>query len=330
MLIRFLITILIVMLPVASFGQTLIQTAPETPDGSVVEPGDAVDLFPTGDLADDPDLRGGDIEFEELRQPERISANSGVFQRVWDDAPADAGVRNYSYCDDCVYRVRTRELMVTTIVLPEDHEIHSIDIGNKVGYDYQVRYGNMISIHPTGFGNDTSMNVFTNYGVLSFYLRAESFDSDNIPDIRIMIQGNNILEKLVDKYAKADKKKVDRDLSDLPQLSDSSNSGKSLRKKTGDYVEFDPSSLRGWSDYSLWGDEVLEPETVYRDDYFTYVFFGEKWIDIELPVAFVVIDGIDETVNSRIQGTTMVIESTSPRISLKSGESYLCIEYEGV
>jgi type IV secretory pathway VirB9-like protein len=92
---------------------------------------------------------------------------------------------------------------------------------------------------------------------------------------------------------------------------------------------FDPNKLRGWGDYDLWGDDELRPITVFRDDYFTYIRFGERWKDLELPTAYVVVDGVDELVNTRIQGHTFIVESTQRLISLKSGMKFLCIEYEG-
>ena len=101
-----------------------------------------------------------------------------------------------------------------------------------------------------------------------------------------------------------------------------------------DFVQkaaFDPNALRGWGHYSLWGNwpEDQKPETVFRDDEFTYIRFGDRWKDIELPTAYVVVDGVDELVNTRVQGQTYIIESTRKLISLKSGQTYLCVKYEG-
>ena len=331
MLIRFLIIIFIIMLPAISLGQTVIEEAPLKPDGSSSSPGDEfVDASLDNDSVNNEDLRGADLDYGDLKQPDRINPEGGLIQYAWDDAPAEAGVSSYRYCDDCVYRVRTRELMVTTIVLPEDHKIFSIDIGDKDGYDFEIRYDSMITVRPTNFGIDTSMNVFTNYGVMSFYLRSESFDSENVPDIRVMIEGNNVLEKLISKYAEDESKKsVDRDLANLPLLESASDTSKSWQKKIGDDIAFDASSLRGWDDYTLWGDKSLEPETVFRDDYYTYISFDETWTDLDLPVAFVVFDGVDEGVNTKVEGRMLIVESTSPLIILKAGESFLCIEYGG-
>jgi ComB9 competence protein len=50
---------------------------------------------------------------------------------------------------------------------------------------------------------------------------------------------------------------------------------------------------------------------------------------VELPTAYVVVDGIDELVNTRVQGTTFIVESTHRLITLKSGQSFMCIQYKG-
>lgn len=118
----------------------------------------------------------------------------------------------------------------------------------------------------------------------------------------------------------------------MAALADASKAvnSKSAKPDFVDDVPFDPGKLRGWGDYRLSGSgDDLKPETVFRDDHFTYIRFGDKWKDIELPTAYVVVDGIDELVNTRIQGTTLIVESTQRQISLKSGKSYLCIEYRG-
>ena len=100
----------------------------------------------------------------------------------------------------------------------------------------------------------------------------------------------------------------------------------------GDFVaeaKFDPNALRGWGQYKLWGDDELEPVTVFRDDQFTYLRFGDKWKDLELPTAYVVVDEYDELVNTRVQGQTFIVESTQKLITLKSGFKFMCIQYTG-
>jgi len=97
-------------------------------------------------------------------------------------------------------------------------------------------------------------------------------------------------------------------------------------------IEFDPSKLHGFNDYDLWGEnwrDRQKPIAVYRDDHFTYIHFGENYKYLSYPVAYVVVDDKDQTVNTRVQGTTLVVESVKPLIRLVVGESYLCLLYTG-
>lgn len=190
-------------------------------------------------------------------------------------------------------------------------------------------------MRPVGQGYDTSLIVYGKSGrVYPFYLRAEGLNSKNVPDLVVKIEGAVT---------------IDDDLTppgfalDEPPPPSGAAVGDMAKAVAGlehtnpltpadDFVAeapFDPNALRGWGDYTLWGDDALRPETVFRDDHFTYIRFGERWKDIELPTAYVVVDGIDELVNTRVQGQTYIVESTRDLITLKSGKSYLCIKYEG-
>ena len=277
----------------------------------------------------------GAIDYGEMRQPGRVSPVSATLQGAWDEAPDHAGVADLRLCAACVYRVRTRELMVSTLVLPEDRTIERIDVGDSVGFEVRIRGSNLVVVRPRSFGIDTNMNIYTDKGVMAFYLRSEGFDSGHVPDLVVRIGQDGLGGDLAgdapappafDGGGGTGATPPAREaVPGLPAWPASGGPAPAF----GDGHAFDPAELRGWGDYSLRGSETLRPETVFRDDHFTYVHFGDRWREIELPVAFVVIDGIDETVNTRVAGQTLVVESTSPLISLKSGESFLCIEYQG-
>ena len=317
---RLLLLIILLMSPAAVLGQTVLPDPP-------VKPGEGRPAAPDagGGTAG---LAAGTIDFPDLHQPGRISAETATIQRAWDDAPGEAGIAEYRLCGSCVYRVRTRELMVTTVVLPADVRIEQVDLGDPVGFEIQTRGGNMVVVRPRAFGIDSNMNVYTDKGVMSFYLRAEGFDSDHVPDLVVRITAGGPLPESTIERPDPRKAPPRAPTGSLLKPVDPAELTRQSGAKTGD-ISFDPAKLRGWGDYSLRGAESLRPETVFRDDHFTYIHFGDRWTDIELPVAFVVIDGIDETVNTRVQGQTLIVESTSRKISLKSGESYLCIEYSG-
>lgn len=273
----------------------------------------------------------------------------GQVQDAWNESAPRDGVQSFRLCEDCVYKVRLREFMATTIILPEDTEVATADLGDTAGFQVKVKSANMIAVRPASYGLDTNLNVYSKSGaVYPFYLRAESFNSKNVPDLVVKIIGR-------EKPATIDGPAI---LGNAADAKDSAAGDEGRREKeatgeagakegdkaaavealtnpkppAGDFVRnvpFDPSKLHGWKGYKLWGEEALRPETVFRDEHFTYIQYGSKWNALELPSAYVVVDGIDELVNSRVQGTTFIVESVAPLITLKSGKQFLCVQYTG-
>jgi ComB9 competence protein len=274
----------------------------------------------------------------------------GQIQDAWNTSEPREGVQTFRRCEDCVYKVRLREFMVTTIILPEDAEIVTADLGDTTGFQVKVKSANMIAVRPASYGLDTDLNVYSKSGaVYPIYLRAESFNSKNLPDLVVKIVGRETPPKIdgpataidgpagKDAAAGGDEARREKEGADGKGKAEDKTAAAvealtNPKPPAGDFVRsipFDPSTLHGWKDYKLWGDETLRPETVFRDGQFTYIQYGAKWDASELPAAYVVIDGIDELVNSRVQGTTFIVESINPLISLKNGKRFLCIQYTG-
>lgn len=265
---------------------------------------------------------------------------SGQIQKAWDKIENAAPVYKTEACEDCTYKVRVREYMVSVIELPRGEIIQKIDVGDKDNFKVFERGPNRLAVQPTIHGTDTTMLVYGASGrIYPFYLRAEGFNSKNVPDVVVKIEGQVSVDPdpavawaekyMADKSPAAPAMKVPEDkAADAVAGLTKPNPG----TRAGDFVAeaaFDPNTLRGWGEYKLSGSDELKPETVFRDDRFTYVRFGKKWANVELPTAYVVVDGIDELVNTRVQGETFIIESTRPLITLKSGMSFLCIQYGG-
>ncbi|MBC7905256.1 MAG: TrbG/VirB9 family P-type conjugative transfer protein [Rhodospirillaceae bacterium] len=281
--------------------------------------------------------------YTEMQRP----GPGGQIQEAWDKVEADPatgqkrqGVYAIRLCEDCIYKVRTREMMTTTIILPEDAVIAvPPDLGDPEGFKAKVKTANTIAIRPDLYGTDTNLTVQTKSGrIYAFYLRSEGFNSLTVPDLVVKIVGREKSEPVQglpeqaaaagtsQRQEKAAASKLDaktaaavRDLT-------------SPAPPSGDFVRnvpFDPAKLHGWKEYSLKGDSELKPEMVYRDDFFTYIRYGKKWDGMELGTAYVTVDGIDELINTRVQGSTYIVESVAPLITLKDGKKYLCIRYTG-
>ncbi len=251
----------------------------------------------------------------------------GQIQKAWDSAGRDGGVHTQVKCETCVYRVRLREFMLTAITLPEGVKIENADVADTSRFDTRIRNENTLVIKPLAAGVDSSMQVYTADGeVYSFYLRAETVNSKHIPDLLFKIEAPRVPRSALIASANG-----------APLLPLANQPFPKVEGATspqaGDFVQkanIDPSKLRGWGKYKLWGsDNSLMPEMVLRDDHFTYIFYGEKWNDLQLPTAYKVYDKLDELVNTRVSGSTYIIESTNKLITLKSGQTYMCIQYLG-
>ncbi len=251
----------------------------------------------------------------------------GQIQEAWTKAGGTAGFITMQYCATCTYKVVTREHMVTMIEVPDGEIIVQADNGDTSAFQIENRGSSRIAVKPIGYGVDSNLILYGKSGaVYPVYVRAESFNSRNITDFVVKIDGTiptvGIGPDLV--YS------PDRDLPTMGPVPTIA-----VTPAPNDFISaavFDPDKLHGWGDYTIWGEgensEALKPETVYRDEYFTYIKFGDKWPQTELPTAYVVIDGIDELVNTRLSGRTFIVESIQNLITLKLGESFICIKYE--
>ena len=272
----------------------------------------------------------------------------GQIQEGWNESADTAGVIRYPTCRDCTYKVRLREFMVTALSLPVGESVASVDLGDDTAFAVEIRGPRWVAVKPLGFGMDSNLLVYGSSGaVYPFYLRAEGHNSKHLPDLIVKLTGTaesladpvdlpSIHSLVAPPVRSADKPLPDSSADwpdDIPAFSSSqsdiSNQTNSTKKDYIQAVDFDPAALHGFNDYTLWGDESLRPVRVFRDGRFTYLQFGHQWEGVELPSAHIVIDGIDELVNTRMRGKTYIIESVADLITLKSGFSYLCIRYEG-
>ena len=267
--------------------------------------------------------------FGPLDRPEA----GGMIQDAWDYSDKRSGAYVTPLCQDCIYKVRLREFAVTTIILPEDADIEAADVGDATAFQVQVRGANKIAVRPAGYGMDSNLNVYTANGkTYSFYLRAESFNSVNLPDLTVRITG---LEKPAELAVSVPVSLTSAKGQPLSLLSLQNTAVEGLQNpkpNKGDYVRtvaFDPSKLHGFNDYAISGDRELKPARIFRDDRFTYIQYDHLWDGSELPTAYLVYDDIDELVNTRVQGSTLIVEAVGKKIVLKSGKKYLCITYEG-
>ncbi|KZL16510.1 TrbG/VirB9 family P-type conjugative transfer protein [Pseudovibrio sp. Ad26] len=320
----FLVTLLV---SNTALAQTSLDRGPQTPNQRVAQ-GQQVASNVAASVPQDALKQAAAQRRGQFGPLNRTTVPLGQIQKAWDKAGKDGGVHTQVECGTCVYRVRLREFMLTVIQLPEDVKIKNADVADVNLFDTKVRNDTTLVIKPLAAGVDSSLQVYAEDGrVFSFYLRAETVNSKHIPDLQFKIEKPRLVQSALIEVAAGG---APVPLMNMPAYTPK---GGETQKVPGDYVKranIDPSKLRGWGEYKLWGsDNSLKPELVLRDDHFTYIFYGDKWNDLELPTAYVVVDGIDELVNTRVSGKAYIIENTANLITLKSGQSYMCIQYKG-
>jgi len=262
----------------------------------------------------------------------------GQIQHAWNQSKPKDGYVEYRLDDSRVYKIRIRENMITTIEFPADVTIQTYSIGDPAIFKVEGVSANKITVSSDGIGNDTNLNLNTTNGnTYIFYIRTEGFNSDHIPDLKVRLIGEEKARAIpTTKDLPKPLVPTTSDLTDTGKTS--TNIGTALKDLTnpkpnpGDFVKevpFDVGKLHGWDDYRLWGDDELKPNVVYRDDIFTYIDFGDKLNSMKWPTAYVVVDGVDQLVNTRRSGNTLIVERIPGLISLKSGKKFLCLEYTG-
>ncbi|MES0884445.1 TrbG/VirB9 family P-type conjugative transfer protein [Roseibium sp. SCP14] len=323
MIARFLTVTAMLAVSSSALAQTPLNRGPATPGATPNTPTQRItaandvvtSTLPVGSVTQAQAQAGGN--YGPLARPSSVG---GQIQEAWSRPGKNQGIHVENFCGDCVYKVRLRQYMVSAIQLPHGIKIKSADLGDASRFEVKKRSDNTLAVKPTGAGVDSSMIVYTDDGdVYSFYLRAEGINSKSVPDLSYRIVGPSSPGMT---FVEFDAKGNPMPTANTAVATHGSNDFLQTAK-------FNPAALRGWNDYKLWGDRKLRPEQVFRDDNFTYIQFGDKWNDLELPTAYVVVDGIDELVNTRVQGTTFIVESTHRLITLKSGQAFMCIQYKG-
>ena len=73
---------------------------------------------------------------------------------------------------------------------------------------------------------------------------------------------------------------------------------------------------------------AIAPLRVWHDETFTYMDFGDRIDQIDVPVVFKMTDQVDQRVNFRFggaRGQILIVEEVAPVLVLKSGRRYVCV-----
>jgi len=243
----------------------------------------------------------------------------GSLQRSWDrPQPANGqtapGVIHYLWQSDFVMAVRTRDFMVTTLMLPPWERVSDFYVGDPVVFEVKRVKPNVLAVRSRNAGADSNLTLLGGSGNLyNFYLRSEAWNSAQVTDLAVYVDAANGGEESGDTADPA----VSRVGS--PAVPDY------IRHivRHPDDIRFDMKMFA-----SRPGDGDIAPLRVFEDGLFTYFDFGDKSDVIARPVVHEVVDGVDVAVNSRtvgVNGSILVAEAVGD-FTLRNGNRVVCVK----
>ena len=247
----------------------------------------------------------------------------GSIQRAWDKAPSQAGIYTVTYSQEQLIKLRLREFMTTTVVLPSWEMIEEIIVGDSSTFE-AVQKGSHILLRCKEFvGADSNISVIGKSGlVYTFYVRSEGYNSENLPDLRVHVHVPGDIPMSFSVSGQKEKgSPIKAALSSEERMRDTSSN-----------LEYPshiaPKLSRLNFKWSMAGDSEIAPRQVFSDGVRTWFNFdngtGKLLEQQDLPVIARVIDGVDTPVNTRIEGS-MIIAETEGVFTLRSGEKTVCI-----
>jgi len=245
----------------------------------------------------------------------------GTLQRSWDrpvaaNGQTAPGVIHYLWQADFVMGVRTRDFMVTTLMLPSWERVSEFYVGDPVVFEVKRVKGNVFAIRSRNAGADSNLALLGASGnIYNFYVRSEAWNSNQVTDLAVYVDAAREAEE----ESGAATSPRGRDAAEGPAVPDY------IRR-----IIKRPEDLR--FDMKLYGqhpsDAEIAPSRVFEDGLFTYFDFGDRADIVTRPIVHQVVDGVDSAVNSRTvgpHGSILVAEAVGD-FTLRSGNRVVCVK----
>ena len=289
------------------------------------------------------------------------SVDLGQVHRAWDSpvsAPGQVapGLKMVVYDRSAPIEVRTRQFMPSLIHFPECEIIDPRDVilGDGEGFAAVPLRANVLAIYTKYEGVDTSLEAIGQSGnIYTFYVRGERLDSEDVTDlsIRIGLPGNPRAgssaapDFCAGGFAGAGATRAGgtgagfagnippAHAGDSPLSLPAAREGASRAVTAPDYlreVKFDLDRL-DFNSHRMFAarpeDAVIAPERIFSDGRFVYLDYGSRAAQTRWPVVTMLVDGIDEPVNTRVIGERgqILLVMAMGDITLKSGQAVVCI-----
>ncbi len=247
------------------------------------------------------------------RQESRLARpyELGAIQKAWDQAGQSAGAYSVTYSQQEVIRLKLREFMVTTVVLPSWEKIADILVGDASAFEATRVADHIFLLKPKEFvGVDSNVTVTGASGlVYTFYVRSEGYNTRTLPHLRVHV---HVPGAVPQSFA-------------LSQGRHASSSSTDSLPLPEDYPQSLPPRLDRLNfQWSMAGDSSIAPQQVFSDGLRTWFNFGHRLEEQDLPIILRVMDGVDTPVNTRIEGNLVIAESVGV-FTLRNGKRVVCV-----
>ena len=272
-------------------------------------------------------------------RPMRDDANLQAIQTAFDISDPRANIRRFPYDPDITYKIRLREYMGSTIVLPEKEEIIGYSLFDKHNFtfvplsDKNPSLTNVFDVYGKYHGADTNLVVHGKSGnIYSFYLRNDSVKSPHMPNLVTFIESGETTEEITLVAATQEPTKENSEVGQEGGIQAQNQVLQDAQDtQEPDYLRALPIKVAPGKINHRYvfkgGDKKIRPLRVFDDGHFTFFQFGKENLDEvqTLPTLYRVVEGYDTPVNTRVAGGFLVGEILSEKWTLRSGNTYYCI-----
>lgn len=249
----------------------------------------------------------------------------GSIQDAWDNAEPNAGIITFPTPRLQTMKIALREGFVTSVILNNDEVLSSV-LGDPINFANRTgTLSNLLYVWPKATGYDTTLTIETRSGqVLVFYLRSETFNTTNITNTKVFVgtagPAISVAPARID-TATAQPPTTNQSPEEI-DIAETDANGVPYWTRSS---RFDPTKIR--QDLVWSGDTSIAPVSAFRDDKFTWLYWGEDSDGQKWPAVWAVEDGIDKPAKTRRtkDGRYLIVETTGP-LTLRRGEKTLCIK----
>lgn len=242
-------------------------------------------------------------------------------QKAWSRQKTEtrAGNKVFVWGSGRTFKVILCEGMGTVFKLPDWDTLDQSVLSDSVNFrQKEMNNASMLYVEALSSGADTSLSLIGKSGnIYNFYLASESVYSDNISDQVVYV--NAAMPSVKNFFD------TESDLKRKENVDTFEKMTKNEKKTWLNELKFNPTKIR--HNVEMRGDKKLASVLVFRDARFTYLDYGYDSDSRVWPVAYQVVDRVDQPVNMRKlpDGRYMVVETINP-ITLRYGEKTVCLK----